>query len=154
SRSPRRPAEHRRGRGAHAGAARGYARGHRSRVRVPLLGRGGGHHRPSDQRERRPVPVTGPRLAPLPPHRRDDEVRESLRKGIGNVAAERYLADENAPVPSVIATLLHHPRLASRFLAYNMELLQRPVLDARLRELMVLRVAYRTRAPYEWAQHV
>ena len=98
--------------------------------------------------------MTEPRLAPLPRDEWDDSVRDALRKGIGDVAAERYLADESVPVPTVIATLLHHPTLASRFLAYNMELLQRPTLDARLRELMVLRVAYRTRAPYEWAQHV
>lgn len=98
--------------------------------------------------------MTEPRLAPLPRDRWDDSVRDALRRGIGDVAAERYLADDDVPVPSVIATLLHHPKLASRFLAYNMELLQRPTLDARLRELMVLRVAYRSRAPYEWAQHV
>lgn len=98
--------------------------------------------------------MTEPRLAPLPRDRWDDGVRDALRMGIGDVAAERYLADGEMPVPSVIATLLHHPKLASRFLAYNMELLQRPTLDARLRELIVLRVAYRARAPYEWAQHV
>jgi alkylhydroperoxidase family enzyme len=98
--------------------------------------------------------VTEPRLAPLPRERWDDDVRDALRQGIGNVAAERYLADDNVPVPSVIATLLHNPKLASRFLAYNMELLQRPTIDARLRELMILRVAFRARAPYEWAQHV
>jgi alkylhydroperoxidase family enzyme len=81
-------------------------------------------------------------------------VRAALRRGIGEIAADRYVANDEVPVPNVIATLLHHPKLASRFLAYNMELLQRPALDARLRELMVLRVAYRSRAPYEWAQHV
>lgn len=98
--------------------------------------------------------MSEPRLAPLPRDRWDDDVRDALRKGIGSVAAERYLADDDVPVPSVIATLLHNPQLASRFLAYNMELLQRPTIDARLRELMILRVAFRARAPYEWAQHV
>jgi alkylhydroperoxidase family enzyme len=48
---------------------------------------------------------------------------------------------------------MHHPALAGPFLAYNRVLLQRPVLEARLRELMVLRVAWRTRAAYEWVQH-
>jgi 4-carboxymuconolactone decarboxylase len=32
-------------------------------------------------------------------------------------------------------------------------LLEKPALTPRLRELMVLRVAWRTRSPYEWVQH-
>jgi len=57
-------------------------------------------------------------------------------------------------LPNVLGTLMHHPALAGPYLAYNNVLLQRPALDPRLRELIVLRVAWRTRAPYEWAQHV
>jgi AhpD family alkylhydroperoxidase len=58
-----------------------------------------------------------------------------------------------APVPNVLATLMHHPALAGPFLAYNQVLLQSPALDARHRELMILRVAWRTRSRYEWVQH-
>jgi alkylhydroperoxidase family enzyme len=50
--------------------------------------------------------------------------------------------------------MLHHPQLAERFLAFNGQLLWTPVLEPRLRELAVLRIAYRTRSSYEWAQHV
>ena len=57
-------------------------------------------------------------------------------------------------MPNVLATLMHHPALAGPFLAYNNVLLQTPTLEPRMRELMVLRVAWRTRARYEWAQHV
>jgi AhpD family alkylhydroperoxidase len=57
-------------------------------------------------------------------------------------------------MPNVLGTLLHHPRLAGPFLAYNSMLLFDPVLDPRMRELMVLRVAWRTGCAYEWAQHV
>jgi 4-carboxymuconolactone decarboxylase len=57
-------------------------------------------------------------------------------------------------MPNVLATLMHHPGLMGPFLAFNQVLLQEPTLDHRRRELLVLRVAWRTRAPYEWAQHV
>jgi len=50
--------------------------------------------------------------------------------------------------------MLHHPALAGPWLAYNNVLLWAPALEHRLRELMVLRIAWRTRAPYEWVQHV
>jgi AhpD family alkylhydroperoxidase len=50
--------------------------------------------------------------------------------------------------------MLHHPRLAGPFLTYNNVLLTKPALDPRARELMVLRVAWRTRSKYEWVQHV
>ena len=58
------------------------------------------------------------------------------------------------PMPNALATLMHHPALAGPFLAYNNVLLQRPTLEPRQRELMVLRVAWRTRSRYEWVQHV
>ena len=57
-------------------------------------------------------------------------------------------------MPNVLSTLMHHPALAGPFLLYNNVLLRTPTLDHRTRELVILRVAWRTRAPYEWAQHV
>jgi 4-carboxymuconolactone decarboxylase len=98
----------------------------------------------------------GPRLAPLPRERWDGDVRDALRTGFSEEAAIRFLSDgpDAIPMPNVVATLMHHPQLAGPFLAYNSVLLRRPALDPRLRELMVLRVAWRTRARYEWAQHV
>jgi 4-carboxymuconolactone decarboxylase len=100
--------------------------------------------------------AAAPRLAPLPRERWDEDVRAALRTGFSEEAATRFLSiDADAiPMPNVVATLMHHPLLAGPFLAYNRVLLQEPALDPRLRELAVLRVAWRTRAPYEWAQHV
>jgi alkylhydroperoxidase family enzyme len=71
------------------------------------------------------------------------------------VAADRFLsADAGAPrLANGITTLLHHPRLAAKFLNFNGHLLWEPVLSPRLRELIVLRVARRTRSQYEWVQH-
>ncbi len=100
--------------------------------------------------------AAAPRLAPLPRERWDDDVRDALRTGFSDEVATRFLASgpDAIAMPNVLATLMHHPQLAGPFLAYNNVLLQRPALDPRLRELMVLRVAWRTRARYEWAQHV
>jgi alkylhydroperoxidase family enzyme len=96
------------------------------------------------------------RLAPLPREQWGDDVREALAAGFSPEVAGRFLAAGPGaiPVPNVLATLMHHPGLAGPFLAYNRVLLHRPVLDPRVRELAVLRVAWRTRSPYEWAQHV
>lgn len=71
------------------------------------------------------------------------------------VAADRFLSSEpDAPrLTNGIACMLHHPQLAERFLAFNGQLLWAPVLDPRVRELVVLRVARHTRSSYEWVQH-
>jgi alkylhydroperoxidase family enzyme len=97
-----------------------------------------------------------PRLAPLPRDEWDDDARAALRHGIGRDAAESFFASgpDAPPVPTVLGTLLRHPKLAGPFLAYNFVLLQQSTLEHRWRELMVLRVAWRTRADYEWVQHV
>jgi alkylhydroperoxidase family enzyme len=49
---------------------------------------------------------------------------------------------------------MRHPALAGPFLAYNSVLLRTPAVSPRHRELMILRVAWRTRSTYEWVQHV
>jgi 4-carboxymuconolactone decarboxylase len=100
--------------------------------------------------------ATGPRLPPLPRDRFDDDVRTAVRAVFPPEVAERFLSDEPGapPVPNVLGMLMHHPALSRRFLAYNFLLLEAPALGHRWRELVVLRVAWRTRCSYEWAQHV
>jgi 4-carboxymuconolactone decarboxylase len=99
---------------------------------------------------------TSPRLAPLPPEQWDDDVREALAAAFTDEGAARLLGMGPAAIsmPNVLATLMHHPALAGPFLVYNNVLLRSPTLDARLRELMILRVAWRTGSRYEWAQHL
>lgn len=99
---------------------------------------------------------TQPRLAPLPREQWGDDVRDALASAFNEEVAERFLSmgPDAMPMPNVLATLMHHPALAGPYLAYNNVLLQTPTLDHRQRELLVLRVAWRTRARYEWAQHV
>jgi 4-carboxymuconolactone decarboxylase len=99
---------------------------------------------------------SGPRLAPLTPEECGDDVRAALGEAFGADVAARFTSTgpDEVPMPNVLGTLMRHPALAGPFLAYNNVLLNAPAIDPRLRELMVLRVAWRTRARYEWAQHV
>lgn len=100
--------------------------------------------------------AAGPRLAPLAVERWDDDARAALQAGFGKEATDRFLSPgpDAIPVPNALTTLMHHPGLAGPFLAFNRVLLFTPALPPRLRELMVLRVAVRTRSTYEWVQHV
>lgn len=54
----------------------------------------------------------------------------------------------------VVGLLAHHPAMAQVFLRFNGFLLQHGELPARLRELVILRVAHRHRSAFEWGQHV
>jgi alkylhydroperoxidase family enzyme len=94
-----------------------------------------------------------PRLAPIPVERWGDDARKALR---GMNGADRFLSGApDAPrMPNVLAVLMHHPRLTEPWLAFNSVLLNQPTLEPRHRELMILRVAWRTRSDYEWLQHV
>jgi alkylhydroperoxidase family enzyme len=96
------------------------------------------------------------RLAPLPREAWGDDVRDALTTAFTENGAARYFATgpDAAPMPNVLATLMHHPALAGPFLVYNNVLLRTPALGHRQRELLILRVAWRTNAPYEWVQHV
>ncbi|MFC9659655.1 carboxymuconolactone decarboxylase family protein [Nocardia sp. NPDC127606] len=96
----------------------------------------------------------GPRLAPLPVHEWDEPTRAMLR---GHVkTADQYLsgAPDAPAMPGILGVLAHHTELAGAWLAYNGLLLDRPLLDPRDRELVILRVAWRSESDYEWAQHV
>jgi len=102
------------------------------------------------------VSAPEPRIAPLAPQEWGEDAVAALRGAFGDAAAERMLAaGPDVPhVPNVLTTMMRHPKLAGPFLIYNAVLLNAPSIDPRLRELMILRVASRTRAPYEWIQHV
>ncbi|WP_217441450.1 carboxymuconolactone decarboxylase family protein [Nocardia barduliensis] len=95
-----------------------------------------------------------PRLPPLPLEQWDDDARELLRGRVG--MADRYLsgAPDAPPLPNILGVLGHHPDLAAAWLAYNGLLLERGTVEPRARELVILRVAWRTGSRYEWEQHV
>jgi alkylhydroperoxidase family enzyme len=59
------------------------------------------------------------------------------------------------PPLNVVAFFAHHPDLAKRFLSWNRYVNgSSSTLPRRARELAVLRVAWRKRSKYEWAQHL
>ncbi len=97
-----------------------------------------------------------PRVSPLPLEDWDADARTALAGAFPAKVVNRLLSSEPdaMPMPNVLATLVRHPTLAGPFMAYNSVLLTSKVLPARLRELIVLRVAWLTGSTYEWAQHV
>ena len=103
-----------------------------------------------------------PRLPPLPVESWGEDVIDALEVGRASLLNDQLRAalDARDPaglaavLPNAITTLLYHPVLAGRFLAFNGALLSRAELPERWRELMVLRVAWRTGSGYEWRQHV
>jgi alkylhydroperoxidase family enzyme len=100
--------------------------------------------------------VNDPRIAPLPREEWDDDVRGAIASGLPEGVKARFLStgpDAMRP-PNAITTFMHHPALTGPWLSYNAQLLQRPALDPRHRELVVLRVAWRAKAQYEWVQHI
>lgn len=59
-----------------------------------------------------------------------------------------------ADVPDVFSVLHLHPRLFWGWLHFASRLMPFGRLDARERELMILRTAWNCRSEYEWGQHV
>jgi alkylhydroperoxidase family enzyme len=90
-----------------------------------------------------------PRIAPLAPEQWEPALREGL---LGNRPAE--MGDADAPVFNIFKTLANHPRLAGAFGQWGGQVLFRSTLDARTREMAILRVGWNARATYEWHHHV
>jgi 4-carboxymuconolactone decarboxylase len=88
------------------------------------------------------VSRAAPRLPPLPYAEWDTSALSVLAPG-------RRLPPSNA-----LGLLARHPALARAFLTFNVHLLSASSLPPRVRELAILRVAWRRRCRYEWAQHV
>ena len=84
------------------------------------------------------------RMAPVPYEDWDAEVLDALSV----LAPGRKM-----PPSNVLGLFARHPDLARAFLTFNKHLFD-STLPARTRELAILRVAWRRRCRYEWAQHV
>ncbi len=89
--------------------------------------------------------MTEPRLPALAVDEWDPELRELLDRGV--------LVGDGA-VLNVFATLAHHPKLFKRWLVFANHVLAKSTLDARAREILILRIGWLCGAPYEWGQHV
>lgn len=89
-----------------------------------------------------------PRIEPLKPEAWTPEVE----------AIFPILVPPGAPVKgsdfNSLLVIAHHPELADPFVRFNARVSRGTVLPASLRELAVLRVAWRTQCLYEWVHHV
>jgi 4-carboxymuconolactone decarboxylase len=82
-----------------------------------------------------------PRVEMLP----SEEVPEEIRKYAGSAPGR--------PVLNIYRTLARHPGLAKRWLVFGSHVLAKSTLDARTRELVILRTGWRCQSEYEWGQH-
>ena len=72
-------------------------------------------------------------------------------------APTRELFDRMPPparTMNVLRTFAHHPELMRHWHGFASQVLRQSTLEPRLRELVVLRVGWLCRSPYEWGQHV
>lgn len=95
-----------------------------------------------------------PRLAPIPFGEWDEETRTTLLSYLRR--PELYLsgAPDAAPMPVVFELFAHHLPLSETFLSFTDVMAgDQSRLEPRIRELAILRVAWRTGSGYEWNQH-
>ena len=89
-----------------------------------------------------PFRPSTPRLSPVWPL--TDELKEIMKGGMDN-AAGRPL--------NIFATMAHNPRLLKRFLPFGGYFLNRGLVPAREREIVILRVGHNAGSVYEFGQH-
>lgn len=96
------------------------------------------------------------RLPPVDADQLNDAHREAVKAGIRPEHVAQFFPEGPGKmrVPNSLTAMLHEPDMARTWLAFNGQLLFNSTLGDRLREVIVLRVAWCTRSPYEWAQHV
>ena len=95
-----------------------------------------------------------PRLEPVPFPEWDEQTRTTLLQFLRR--PEIYLsgAPNAPPMPVVLEMFAHHLPLSASWLPFTDMLAGEDAkLSPRHRELLILRVAWRTRSGYEWAQH-
>jgi 4-carboxymuconolactone decarboxylase len=95
-----------------------------------------------------------PRLTPVPFGEWDEETRATLLSHLRR--PEVYLAggDDAPPMPVVLELFAHHVPLSESFMTFtDLMISEGSKLEPRLRELAILRVAWRTGSGYEWTQH-
>ena len=98
---------------------------------------------------------SAPRIPPLPPEEWGDDVRAGLAALRPAGATQELRRSKGGPKGlNVLGTLAQHPALMQAYHTFNGHILYTNTLDARQRELLVLRVAARRGAEYEWRQHV
>ena len=85
-----------------------------------------------------------PRLTPLPPDQWDERLTRLLSASAGGTQEPMH----------IFATLARHHDLFWRWIGFGGALLVTGTLPPRLREVVIMRTAYRFDGRYEWAQHI
>jgi alkylhydroperoxidase family enzyme len=97
--------------------------------------------------EQEAMPIGSQRIPSIPREGWTDAVRDVFAIYEGDAAREA------GSKFNFIHWFANHPPLAQNWLRYN-HALTRGVFDPRLREIVILRVAWRYQSDYEWDQHV
>ena len=95
-----------------------------------------------------------PRMEPVPFAEWGEETRAILLSHLRR--PDLYLSNtpDAPPMPIVLELFANHVPLSETFLSFtDMMASDQSKLEPRLRELAILRVAWRTRSGYEWNQH-
>ena len=99
--------------------------------------------------------MTGPggRIPPFPFAEWDEDARRVLPGYLRRPELyESHGGDR--PMPAALGHYARHFRLGVAWMDFSDVFAKDPLLDTRYREILVLRVAWRTRSQYEWFQHV
>lgn len=96
-----------------------------------------------------------PRIPPLPMSEWGEREKDALAVFI-NPGVKRLQGDGDSKSKDMgaLGLLLNHPELAKSIFTLTRHLLHDNVIPARDRELLILRVGWRRKSEYEWAQHV
>jgi alkylhydroperoxidase family enzyme len=100
--------------------------------------------------------VLVPRIPPLLPPDWDQAAFDAMNvlpHGRDNILAS-WRAGKPAAGTNFVCTQLRHPTLAKAFLTFNAHFFYSSKLSARMREILILRIACLRRSDYEFAAHV
>jgi alkylhydroperoxidase family enzyme len=100
--------------------------------------------------------MTEPRIPALPPGEWPEAMKGALT-ALRPAHPRHPLPSRDANRPkglNALGTLAQHPELTTAFHTFSGHILFGSTITPRQRELLVLRVAHRREADYEWAQHV
>jgi 4-carboxymuconolactone decarboxylase len=92
------------------------------------------------------------RIIPLPIEQWNDAAKAVLPDYLGR--PELYSGPDARPMPNALGLLAHNAALGQGWLEFNGVMAKSATIDVRLRELIILRVAWVTRSAYEWSQHI
>lgn len=90
-----------------------------------------------------------PRIVPMKPGEFSDEAKLLVEQTFAHVDAI-----DKADIPEYFAIAFKHPGIARSQMQFSLELAQKGALSVREREIAILRVAWLSRAPFEWGEHV